>query len=102
MRKPAAAMILLFGSSGALRAQIITTVAGTDWIFPGGARPAVDAPLGDTRGVLVDRNGVPYISDRDNHLVLRAAANGTLTVFAGNRLFGSTGDGGPATSASRR
>src|SRR5437867_2598646 len=91
MRKPrllTAALILC----APLHGQVITTLAGTDWIFPSGARPAVDSPLGDLRGVLVDRNGALYISDRDNHMVLRVAANGILTVFAGNGLAGTTGD----------
>jgi len=79
---------------------VITTLAGTDWIFPSGARPAVDSPLGELWGVVVDHSGNLYISDRDNHMVLRAAANGILTVFAGNGLSATTGDGGPATSAS--
>ena len=38
----------------AAAAQIITTVAGTDWSFPTGSIEAVNAPLGNLTGVAVD------------------------------------------------
>jgi len=30
---------------------VITTVAGTDWLFPGDGRPAIEAPLGGLAGM---------------------------------------------------
>ena len=79
---------------------VITTVAGTDWLFPSGNRPAVDAPLGPVAGVAVDPSGNLYLTDVGNHMVFKASADGTLTILAGNGIQWFSGDGGPATSAS--
>src|SRR5690242_11393559 len=82
--------------------QVITTVAGTDWIFPGDGKPAVQAPLGGllAMGVAADRDGNFYIADQDNFMVMKVTPDGILHVVAGNGLLGYSGDGGPATSAS--
>ena len=79
---------------------VITTVAGTDWVFPSGNRPAVNAPLGLVSGVAVDSAGNLYLTDVGNHMVFKASADGTLTILAGNGIQWFSGDGGPATSAS--
>jgi trimeric autotransporter adhesin len=81
-------------------AQIITTIAGTDFSFPSGSLAAVNAPLGAVTGVAVDAAGNVFVVDPDNNLVLGISANGTLNVVAGNGIPGFSGDGGPATSAS--
>jgi sugar lactone lactonase YvrE len=81
-------------------AQIITTVAGTDFVFPSTPLPAVNAPLGNIQGVAVDAQGNVYAADSGNNLVVRISPNGALTVVAGNGIGGFSGDGGPATSAS--
>lgn len=80
-------------------AQVITTVAGTDWSFPPSPLPAIHAPLGQTFAVATDPGGNVYIADVSNHMVSRVAPDGTLTVVAGNGLAGYTGDGGPAVNA---
>jgi uncharacterized protein (TIGR03437 family) len=80
--------------------QVINTVAGGTWIFPGDGKPATAAPLGEVRAVAVDAAGNFYLADRDNVLVAKVSPSGTLTVVAGNGLEGFTGDGGPATGAS--
>ena len=79
---------------------VITTVAGTDWVFPSGNRSAVNAPLGLVVGVAVDPAGNLYLTDVGNHMVFKASADGTLTFLAGNGIQWFSGDGGPATSAS--
>lgn len=80
---------------------IITTVAGSGtFVFTGNGGPATDAPLGNVSGVAVDSAGNVYATDRGNHLVVRIAPTGILTVVAGNGKAGFSGDGGPATSAS--
>ena len=79
---------------------VITTVAGTDWLFPSGDRPAVNAPLGPVVGVAVDSSGNLYLTDVGNHMVFKASFDGTLTILAGNGIQWFSGDGGPATSAS--
>ena len=81
-------------------AQIITTVAGTDFAFPSTRLPALSAPLGHPGGVAVDAQGNVYAGDPGNNIVVRISPNGALTVVAGNGIAGFSGDGGPATSAS--
>jgi len=75
---------------------IITTVAGSTWIFRGDGGPAIDAPLGLSR-VAVDPAGNVYASGIGR--VFRISTNGILTVVAGNGVAGFSGDGGPATRA---
>ena len=84
----------------AAAAQIITTVAGTDWSFPTGSIEAVNAPLGNLTGVAVDTAGNVFVADPNDNLVLRFSVNGTINVVAGNGVADFSGDGGPATSAS--
>jgi uncharacterized protein (TIGR03437 family) len=83
-----------------ISAQVITTVAGTNYLFPLQPQPALNAPLGHVTGVAVDSKGNIYASDRDDNIVVRLASDGTLSIVAGNGEAGFSGDGGPATSAS--
>jgi len=62
------------------RAQVITTVAGTDWSFPASILPAVDAPLGSVPQAAADSAGNLYISDQFNNRVMRISPDGILTV----------------------
>ena len=80
-------------------AQVITTVAGTDWVFPVSSLPAVNAPLGNVQGIAVDAKGNTYVADNGNNMIMRISRDGTLTVVAGNGILGCSGDGGPATRA---
>lgn len=81
--------------------QAITTIAGTDWLFPGDNTPAVNAPLGGSLGldVTVGPDGSFYVADADNDMVMKVATDGTLLVVAGNGIEGHTGDGGLAVNA---
>jgi uncharacterized protein (TIGR03437 family) len=79
---------------------IITTIAGTDWLFPANNKPAHSAPLGRVAGVAFDRSGNLLIADPDNAQVFKVDSNGVLTVFAGNGFRGYSGDSGAATAAS--
>src|SRR5271157_3016900 len=83
-----------------LPAQIITTVAGADFVFPRTPLLGVNAPLGNIEGVAVDAQGNVYAADWGNDIVVQISPSGVLTVAAGNGVFGFSGDGGPATSAS--
>jgi uncharacterized protein (TIGR03437 family) len=77
----------------------ITTVAGNGVQgFGGDGGPATAASLYYPQCVVVDPAGNLYISDVGNHRI-RKVSGGTITTFAGNGMLGSTGDGGPATSA---
>jgi len=85
-----------------LAQNVITTVAGSQWVFRGDGGPAVNAPLGWIRGVAVDSSGSAFAADPDNHLVVKISPAGVLSVVAGNGTQGFSGDGGLATSASLR
>jgi uncharacterized protein (TIGR03437 family) len=80
--------------------QIITTFAGTEWVFPGNGRLAVDAPLSSVLNTALDRQGRLVIADALNHVVMRVEPSGQVTVIAGNGVAGFSGDGGEAVRAS--
>jgi uncharacterized protein (TIGR03437 family) len=79
---------------------VITTVAGSAWVFRGDGGLATSAPLGRSRGVAVDAMGAVFAADEENCLVVKILPSGILRVVAGNGIWGYSGDGGPATSAS--
>src|ERR1700692_4132686 len=92
-----------------LSAQIITTVAGSDWIFPQQPIPGVGAPIGTpgcnaglcgVHGGAVISRGTLFLSSIDNNIVFSLSADGTLSIFAGNGRRDFSGDGGPALEAS--
>jgi uncharacterized protein (TIGR03437 family) len=94
-------LVLVLLSAPAARAQgVITTVAGSTWVFRGDGGPGTDAPLGRATGVAVDTAGAVYATDPGNCLVVKTLASGILRVVAGNGICGYSGDGGPATAAS--
>jgi len=95
------AFVFLLLVSPAWSQSIITTVAGTDFMFPRTVR-AADAPLDGPTCVGVDAQGNVYVCDGKNHIVARISRAGVLTIAAGNgiRAGGYSGDGGPAVSAS--
>ncbi len=76
---------------------IISTVAGADPLPPPTPVQGVDLTIGDPRGVATDSSGNAYFTS-DNY-VFRLDQNGLATRIAGNPTAGSSGDGGPATSA---
>ncbi len=81
---------------------IIQTVAGTGARgFSGDGGPAISANLNDPFGVFVDRLGNIFIADTDNESIREVmAGTGIIQTVAGNGMFGSGGDGGPAINAS--
>ena len=70
--------------------QVITTIAGTDWLFPGDGSKAINAPIGGSLGldVAAGPDGSFYIADADNQMVLRVGTDGILHVIAGNGFSG--------------
>jgi sugar lactone lactonase YvrE len=80
---------------------VITTVAGNGTAgFSGNNTRAIHAELNDPEGVAVDAGGNLYIADTQNNVVrLVTASNGIISAFAGNKVAGYKGDGGPATAA---
>jgi trimeric autotransporter adhesin len=82
-------------------AGIITTIAGTGTPgFSGDNGQATAAQLNSPLGLAVDPAGNLYIADQSNNRIRKVALNGTITTVAGTGDSGSSGDGGPATSAS--
>ncbi len=93
--------VLILGvATVAAHAQgFITTIAGTDWLFPQTPVPALSAPLGRVNGIGVDPNGNIFVADFSNNAVFRISPEGQLILVAGNGFPGYSGDGGPATRA---
>ncbi len=82
-------------------AGIITTVAGSGQIgYSGDGGPAISAALNYPGGLIVDDSGNIFFNDDLNFVARKVAADGTISTVAGNGAQGSSGDGGPATSAS--
>jgi hypothetical protein len=79
---------------------IITTVAGSGTPgFSGDGGPAASAQLNAPTGLAVDGAGNLYIADTGNRRIREVSKDGTITTVAGDGDLGSSGDGGPATSA---
>lgn len=81
----------------------VTTVAGNgngDDSYTGDGGPATSATLASLGGIALDGVGNLYIVDAGHFVIRRVdAATQIITTVAGNGTSGSTGDGGPATSA---
>jgi sugar lactone lactonase YvrE len=90
------------GSVGVFVPGIINTVAGDySWVYSGDGVPATSAPIFLPFGIVVDGKGNLYIADSSNNRIRRVdAVSQNITTYAGNGVTGSTGDNGPATSAS--
>jgi sugar lactone lactonase YvrE len=79
----------------------ISTIAGSDPFgdFTGDGGPAIAAALNNPSGVAVMPDGGYLIADSGNDRVRRIFPDGTIRTVAGSGNYGSSGDGGPATSA---
>ncbi len=79
----------------------ITTAAGSGYYdLSGDGGPAASARLADPTSVALDGNGGLFIGDRFNDVIRKVSSGGTMGTTAGNGTWGSSGDGGPAISAS--
>ena len=83
-------------------AGTITTVAGNTSGtagFSGDGGPAVGAELFFPETVWGDSSGNLFVSDFGNNVIRKFTVGGNIQTVAGNRVYGVSGDGGPATSA---
>jgi sugar lactone lactonase YvrE len=84
---------------------IITTFAGNGTQCPdsttacGDGGPASSAQFHQPLGIKIDSAGNLYIGDELDYRVRKIGTSGTITTVIGTGTAGSTGDGGPATSA---
>ncbi len=80
---------------------VITTVAGNgSGTYSGDGGAATNAGLFRPSSVACDAAGNLFVADESGDRVRRVDPNGIITTVAGNGQSGSSGDGGPATSAS--
>ncbi|MEZ4365431.1 MAG: hypothetical protein R2939_03975 [Kofleriaceae bacterium] len=79
----------------------IATIAGTGAAgFGGDGGVASAAALDEPHGLAFDGAGTLFVADHGNHRVRRIdATTGVITTHVGTGVLGSSGDGGPATSA---
>jgi len=89
-------LLLLLASSAFAQSGTITTYAGPP--LPANGVSAITAALDWVTAVVPDGAGNLYFSSTTQDRIYRIAANGTLSVIAGEGT-GFGGDGGPATSA---
>ena len=80
--------------------QVITSVIGTEHIFPATEIAGADAPLGVLGGMAKDRQGNIYVADQTHHMVMRVSPDFKVSIVAGNGVAGYSGDGHAATRAS--
>src|SRR5262245_51017091 len=95
------ALLVLSLAAPCFSQGVVTTIAGTDWLFPGDGRPALHAPLSATVGldIALDRDGNLYIADFGNSMAMRVGPDGIINVIAGNGVNFESGDGGLAINA---
>src|SRR5689334_13736990 len=79
------------------QSQAITTYVGPS--LPNSGSRADTQTIGVPQGVASDGAGGFYVASSTQNRIYRVAADGTLTVIAGNGIPGFSGDGGPASSA---
>ncbi len=85
-----------------LRAQVVSTIAGTGVPgFSGDGGPAVSAQIHTPREIGFGPDGRLYVADQGNHRI-RAVdlSSGLIETVAGNGTAAFAGDGGPAALAS--
>lgn len=77
---------------------IITTIAGTGVMgYSGDGSSATAAKLSFPGGVVIDKAGNLYIGEE--RLIRKIDPSGIITTFAGNGIYGYSGDGGLAINA---
>lgn len=78
---------------------VVTVVGSGQSGYSGDGAAATAARLNAPRALAFDSQGNLYIADTLNNAVRRVDPHGVITTVAGTGEAGSSGDGGPATSA---
>ena len=100
MKKNILLVFLLTLCVNCLKAQIISTIAGTGTAgYSGDGGAATAARLDDAYGVAVDYAGNVYIAENNNNRLRKVSITGIITTIAGTGSAGYSGDGGQATAA---
>jgi uncharacterized protein (TIGR03437 family) len=81
-------------------AGTIRAIAGNGFGYSGDTVPAISAGVAKPKTVAVDAKGNVFIADNYNCRVRMVNAAGAISTVAGTGTCATTGDGGPATSAS--
>lgn len=89
------------GTITTVAGMYITAVGIPEGGYDGDGGPATKAQLNSPRGIALDAADDLYIADGSNCVVREVTAGGTITTVAGDHAAGcgSSGNGGPATSA---
>lgn len=98
-------LFIAFGLSASAQSSFtINTFAGNHTSgYSGDGGPATSAQISNTLfGLATDASGNFYFGDYSNCRIRKVDLNGIITTIAGTGTCGSTGDGGPATSANIR
>ena len=79
---------------------VISTIAGTGVAgYNGDNISATSAMLNEPNDICFDRYGNLFIADEENNRIRKIDATGIITTFAGNGVYGYSGDNGQATAA---
>src|SRR5690349_9242388 len=100
MRRISSIFALVWASACCQAQSVITTIAGTDFVFSGDGKRAVDAQLGPVAGVAASPNGEIFITSASQNLVFKVLTDGTIKTVAGNGIQGFSGESVPPLNAS--
>jgi len=93
-------LLFILFLSCALKAQVITTIAGKGVPgYSGDGGAATVAALYYPAGIVLDGKGNLYFADHSNSCIRKINSSGVISTVAGNGTSGYSGDGGPATGA---
>jgi hypothetical protein len=95
-----AAALFLSAIISVSKAQVITTIAGSDpYGFSGDGGLATAAKINHASKIITDHSGNIYFTDSGNNRVRQMSSAGLIKTIAGTGVAGYTGDGGAGTSA---
>ncbi len=88
------------GTSATTSTAVVSLYAGTGTAgYSGDGGAATSAMLNHPYGGAIDSAGNIYVADTFNSVVRKVTPSGIISTFAGNGVYGFSGDGGAATSA---